>query len=216
MKARTTGLHSTSRSTAHARVALPDRGRPSRGVMDRDNHPALRTRHLRGRGLGDGCGRARLGNQPRLHRPSTLISCARGSSICQATLKAPTDTTTRLLVVKMTVYSIGPPAYDLCMRSTGQYPSNASRSSAPFRTFRTFLGRAWIKDAFVGLVAGAVVAAGTLRGQALVDDQRSDREAVAARTLATEADRREILRFVRDRSSPDPTERPFASMDLTG
>ncbi|WAC90055.1 pentapeptide repeat-containing protein [Mycobacterium sp. Aquia_213] len=58
----------------------------------------------------------------------------------------------------------------------------------------------------VALVTGAIVAAGTIKGQALLDDAREDR-----------ALRLENLRFVRDHSTADPNQpRPFGGLDLSG
>lgn len=69
----------------------------------------------------------------------------------------------------------------------------------------------WIRDVLVALLIGGLL----LWGQSNIDNFRSDREAAAAERLATEADRRENLRFVRERSGPQEIERPFRSMDLT-
>lgn len=58
----------------------------------------------------------------------------------------------------------------------------------------------------VALVTGAIVAVGTIKGQALLDDAREDR-----------ALRLENLRFVRDHSAVDPYQpRPFGGLDLRG
>ncbi|CQD09902.1 Secreted effector protein pipB2 [Mycobacterium lentiflavum] len=58
----------------------------------------------------------------------------------------------------------------------------------------------------VALVTGAIVAVGTIKGQALLDDAREDR-----------ALRLENLRFVRDHSAVDPNQpRPFGGLDLRG
>ncbi|CDO87722.1 hypothetical protein AWC29_27385 [Mycobacterium triplex] len=58
----------------------------------------------------------------------------------------------------------------------------------------------------VALVTGAIVAVGTIKGQALLDDAREDR-----------ALRLENLRFVRDHSAVDPNQpRPFGGLDLSG
>jgi uncharacterized protein YjbI with pentapeptide repeats len=82
----------------------------------------------------------------------------------------------------------------------------------------------WAREIAVGLISGAVVAAGSFAGQLYVDNERSDREMEAATLLAEEADRRENLRFVRQLSDPedwlqpigsaDP--KPIGSVDLTG
>lgn len=60
-------------------------------------------------------------------------------------------------------------------------------------------------DIVVGLVAGLVVAGGSLSVQANLDDQRSEREAL-----------RENLRFVRERALGTDVTRPFRFMNLTG
>jgi pentapeptide repeat protein len=58
----------------------------------------------------------------------------------------------------------------------------------------------------VALVTGALVAVGTIKGQALLDDAREDR-----------ALRLENLRFVREHSTVDPNQaRPFGGLDLRG
>jgi hypothetical protein len=58
----------------------------------------------------------------------------------------------------------------------------------------------------VALVTGALVAWGTIKGQALLDDAREDR-----------ALRLENLRFVREHSTVDPNQaRPFGGLDLQG
>ena len=63
----------------------------------------------------------------------------------------------------------------------------------------------WTRELIVGLVSGAVVAAGSMLGQAALDDQRSQQE-----------ERLENLRYVRERSSEVKTSRPFRGMDLEG
>lgn len=55
-----------------------------------------------------------------------------------------------------------------------------------------------------------------LVGQAWLDDRRSDRETSTARIMAEEAERRENLRFVRERSNRDSLERPYTNIDLVG
>lgn len=62
----------------------------------------------------------------------------------------------------------------------------------------------------VALVVGSIL----LVNQAWIDDRRSERETKTAQIMADEADRRENLRFVRERSSEQATDRPFTSMDL--
>jgi uncharacterized protein YjbI with pentapeptide repeats len=68
----------------------------------------------------------------------------------------------------------------------------------------------------VGLIAGMVIAIATVWSQAYIDDSRevATNEREVARE--NEADRRENLRFVRERSSDTATERPFKSLDLEG
>lgn len=61
----------------------------------------------------------------------------------------------------------------------------------------------WRHDLVVGLVSGAVVAAASMLGQSALDDDRSSRE-----------ERRENLRFIRERSSSDKQDRPFGAMDI--
>lgn len=99
---------------------------------------------------------------------------------------------------------------------------NTNRASVPPRPSRapaSAIGRGnpgtWRRELAVGLISGIVVALGSLSGQALVDDQRSTRESAAAQLSADEADRRENLRFVRERSD-DVANKPFGSMDLVG
>lgn len=79
---------------------------------------------------------------------------------------------------------------------------NASSSSPPKKSWGPSLG---LRELFVGLISGTIVAAGSLLGQMMLDDTRSDRQ-----------DRRENLRSVRGRSSQDPQERPFSGLDLEG
>lgn len=74
----------------------------------------------------------------------------------------------------------------------------------------------WWREIIVGLVSGAVVAAGSLLSQSRIDDQRLEREAFTAKQMADEADRRENLRFVRDRASDDSSVKPFMDLDLSG
>lgn len=47
-----------------------------------------------------------------------------------------------------------------------------------------------------------------------LDERRADREARAAVALADQSEQLENLRFIRDRSSPEPIHRPFAGMEL--
>lgn len=71
-----------------------------------------------------------------------------------------------------------------------------------------------LQDLFVGLISGLVVASLSVWAQAGLDDRRSEREMAAAELSAAEADRRENLRFVRERSSSVAEPRPFQGMDL--
>jgi hypothetical protein len=62
----------------------------------------------------------------------------------------------------------------------------------------------WMRDVFTALVVAVIVAAGSILGQKMIDDDRAQREG-------------ENLRFVRDASSPDPNRaRPFSVLDLEG
>jgi uncharacterized protein YjbI with pentapeptide repeats len=64
------------------------------------------------------------------------------------------------------------------------------------------------------VVLAAVIGALFVAVQWRLDERRADREAQAAVTLANQAEQLENLRFMRDRSSPEPIHRPFAGMDL--
>ncbi|WP_206745463.1 pentapeptide repeat-containing protein, partial [Glutamicibacter sp. BW78] len=55
------------------------------------------------------------------------------------------------------------------------------------------------------MVGSLIVTAGTITATAAIDNVRSDRD-----------DRRENLRFVRERSSSELQERPFQEIDLRG
>jgi uncharacterized protein YjbI with pentapeptide repeats len=68
----------------------------------------------------------------------------------------------------------------------------------------------WVQDILIAFLLGVIL----LVGQSWLDDARSERELRAATTTADEADRRENLRFVRERSTTQAAERPFHSMDL--
>ena len=72
--------------------------------------------------------------------------------------------------------------------------------------------RWWIQDVLIAVVIGVVL----LAGQEVFDDMRSQRELDAAEKQSEEADRRENLRFVRDRSGAATVERPFQNMNLHG
>lgn len=66
------------------------------------------------------------------------------------------------------------------------------------------------REVLVALLVGSIL----LVNQAWIDDRRSEREIKTAQVMADEADRRENLRFVRERSSEQATDRPFTNMDL--
>ncbi|WP_410659444.1 pentapeptide repeat-containing protein [Amycolatopsis sp. lyj-112] len=51
-------------------------------------------------------------------------------------------------------------------------------------------------------------------GQWVIDDRRSDREVQISSRQSEQAERRENVRFVRDRSADERAPRPFAGMDL--
>lgn len=70
----------------------------------------------------------------------------------------------------------------------------------------------WVRDVIIALVVGIVIMAGQWR----IDDARSDREGRIAREQDELAERRENLRFVRDRSTQDDVSRPYGGMDLRG
>lgn len=70
--------------------------------------------------------------------------------------------------------------------------------------------RWWIRDGVLALVIGAAL----LGGQWIIDDWRSNREIRISAQLADAAERRENIRFIRDRSSNETIARPFAGMDL--
>lgn len=97
-----------------------------------------------------------------------------------------------------------------------QPDDNPRVTSEPPASVGTSVRHLWGREVAVGLISGAVVAAGSFFGQLWVDDQRSEREMKAAELLADEADRRENLRFVRERSGDDSATRPFGSVDLVG
>ncbi|WP_341994735.1 hypothetical protein MRBLWH7_002396 [Microbacterium sp. LWH7-1.2] len=63
--------------------------------------------------------------------------------------------------------------------------------------------RWWVRDVLIAALVGAVL----VLGQMLLDDARSNREIAAARLQSVEADQREDLRFVRERSGPGEQER---------
>jgi uncharacterized protein YjbI with pentapeptide repeats len=67
-----------------------------------------------------------------------------------------------------------------------------------------------VRDVVLALAIGLLL----LAGQWLIDDRRSQRETRISADLADEAERRENLRFIRDRSSVEQIERPFSGMDL--
>lgn len=83
-------------------------------------------------------------------------------------------------------------------------PGRPPRNSAG-RTSPGLARIGWLRELLVGLISGAVVAAGAMNGQAIIDDRRSLRE-----------ERAENLRFVRERSSEGLVSRPFQALDLEG
>lgn len=84
------------------------------------------------------------------------------------------------------------------------------------RKSKQLMGSLAQHELVVALLSGLVVAVLTVVWQSHIDNQRSERESGWEATRAMEADRRENLRFVRERSSNRPTERPFAGIDLQG
>lgn len=75
----------------------------------------------------------------------------------------------------------------------------------------------WFREVLMALVIGGLLVAGTVIGQKIVDDRRSEREVAQALAANRHSMELENLRFVRDRSS-DATEgtRRFAELDLAG
>ena len=75
----------------------------------------------------------------------------------------------------------------------------------------------WFRDVVMALIIGALLVAGTVTGQKLVDDRRSDREVQAALSANRHDLQLENLRFVRDRAFGQPEgSRRFAAFDLAG
>lgn len=75
----------------------------------------------------------------------------------------------------------------------------------------------WMRDMFTALVVAVIVAAGSILGQKMIDDDRAQREGIANADQNRHRDQLENLRFVRDASSPDPNRaRPFSDLDLKG
>jgi uncharacterized protein YjbI with pentapeptide repeats len=75
----------------------------------------------------------------------------------------------------------------------------------------------WFRDVVMALIIGALLAAGTVIGQKLVDDRRSEREVQSALSANRHDVQLENLRFVRERAfgQPEGTRR-FAEFDLAG
>lgn len=63
---------------------------------------------------------------------------------------------------------------------------------------------------------GAIVSLALFGSQYWVDERRATREAAAAAELQADAERRENVRFVRERSSAETLERPFSRIDVMG
>jgi uncharacterized protein YjbI with pentapeptide repeats len=75
----------------------------------------------------------------------------------------------------------------------------------------------WFRDVVMALIIGGLLVAGTVTGQKLVDDRRSDREAQSALSANRHDLQLENLRFVRDRAFSQPEgARRFAEFDLAG
>lgn len=72
--------------------------------------------------------------------------------------------------------------------------------------------RWWVRDILIAVAISAFF----LATQAWLDDARSDREQQRAEAMNDSADRRENLRFVRDRAGIEVVERPFQGIDLRG
>lgn len=77
--------------------------------------------------------------------------------------------------------------------------------------------RWWFRDVVAALIIGGLLAASTVLGQKLVDDNRSEREVHAALLTNRHNLQLENLRFVRDHSWDTPEgRRRFAELDLAG
>lgn len=75
----------------------------------------------------------------------------------------------------------------------------------------------WFKEVVLALIIGGLLAAGSIAGQKMVDDARSDREFNAALAANRHDLQLENLRFVRERSWDTPDDaRRFAEFDLAG
>jgi uncharacterized protein YjbI with pentapeptide repeats len=75
----------------------------------------------------------------------------------------------------------------------------------------------WFRDVVMALIIGGLLVAGTVTGQKLVDDRRSDREEQSALSANRHDLQLENLRFVRDRAFGQPEgSRRFAEFDLAG
>lgn len=68
----------------------------------------------------------------------------------------------------------------------------------------------WARDVLIG----GVLSAALFGTQFWIDERRSTREAATAEMLASQADVRENVRFVRDRSSEQIVDRPFSNIDV--
>jgi uncharacterized protein YjbI with pentapeptide repeats len=75
----------------------------------------------------------------------------------------------------------------------------------------------WFRDVVMALIIGGLLAGGTVIGQKLVDDRRSEREVMLALSANRHDVQLENLRFVRDRAFGEPEgARRFADFDLAG
>ncbi len=75
----------------------------------------------------------------------------------------------------------------------------------------------WFRDVVMALIIGGLLVAGTVTGQKLVDDRRSEREVKAALAANRHDVQLENLRFVRERAFGQPEgSRRFAAFDLAG
>ncbi|WP_372699731.1 pentapeptide repeat-containing protein [Arthrobacter sp. JSM 101049] len=92
-----------------------------------------------------------------------------------------------------------------CNHKESSPTSPATEPEAAKGEGRTDLRRLLWKDLIAPLIAALLVGILSLQIQAGLDDRRSDQD-----------DRRENVRFVRDRSSEQVLDRPFRSIDLKG
>lgn len=75
----------------------------------------------------------------------------------------------------------------------------------------------WFREVFTAFLLGSLLAAGSVLGQKIVDDRRSEREITLALNASRHSLQLENLRFVRDRSLDTPEGgRRFAELDLAG